>query len=66
MNREKLTEVIKSTLPEVIKSAYQKGYREGFTDACDLMRNATADLVQSMAESLEGHTIVVDEYEGEE
>lgn len=57
MNREKLT--------EVIKSAYQKGYREGFTDACDLMRDNATDLVQSMTESLEKHTIVVDEYGGE-
>lgn len=48
-------------LTKAIKSAYQKGYRDGFTDACDLMRNATIDLVQSMTEGLEEHTIAVDE-----
>lgn len=57
MSREKLT--------KAIRSVYQKGYREGFTDACNLMRNATMDLVQSMAETLEEHTIVVDEHGGE-
>lgn len=55
----------KQELTEAIKSVYQKGYREGFTDACGLMRNATADLVQSMSESLEDHTVVVDDYGGE-
>lgn len=56
-NREKLKDAILAT--------YRKGYREGFTDACSLMRNATIDLAQSMEESLEEHTIVVDEEEKE-
>lgn len=53
MNRDELT--------KVIKDSYQKGYREGFADACGLMRDATMDLVQSMEEGLSDHTMVVDE-----
>lgn len=45
------------------KSVYQKGYREGFTDACGLMRDATTGLVVSMEESLDSKTVVVDEQE---
>ena len=50
-------------LMDAIKTAYQRGYREGFADACGLIRDATKDLVQSMDESLEEHTIIVDEEE---
>jgi hypothetical protein len=53
-------------LVDAIKEAYQKGYRDGFSDACNLMRDATSNLVQSMEEGLEEHTIVVDEQGGEE
>ena len=48
-------------LVKAVKEAYQKGYRDGFSDACNLMRDATSDLVQSMEEGLDEHTIVVDE-----
>ena len=53
MNREHLM--------KAIKEAYQKGYRDGFSDACGLMRDATSDLILSMEEGLEEHIIVVDE-----
>lgn len=58
MNREQLM--------KALKEAYQKGYRDGFSDACNLMRDATSNLVQSMEEGLEEHTIVVDEQGDEE
>lgn len=48
-------------LVKAVKEAYQKGYRDGFSDACNLMRDTTSDLVQSMEEGLDEHTIVVDE-----
>ena len=51
-------------LLEATKKAYQEGYRAGFTDACDLMRGATTDLVVSMEESLDSKTIALDEREG--
>lgn len=35
-----------------LKAIYQKGYADGFTDACTLMRKSTVDLVESMNESL--------------
>lgn len=47
------------------KEWYQKGYREGFTDACDLAENTLSDLKASMEEGLVSHTIAVDE-KGEE
>ena len=53
-------------LVKVVKEAYQKGYRDGFSDACNLMRDTTSNLMQSMEESLEEHTTVVDELGGEE
>lgn len=34
------------------KVAYQKGYSEGFTDACNLMKKAAGDLVESINEAL--------------
>ena len=40
---------------EVIKTAkafYQKGYKEGFSDACKLMSNAIADLATSASETI--------------
>ena len=55
MNRDELV--------KLIKDFYQKGYREGFTDACGLMCNATTDLVRSMEEGLSNHVIAVDEME---
>ena len=56
MDRKKLLEAMKKT--------YQSGYKDGFTDACNLMRGATMDLVVSMKESLDSKTFVVDEQEG--
>ena len=41
---------------KVIKTAkaiYQKGYKEGFSDACKLMNQAVADLATSMTETIE-------------
>ena len=40
---------------EVIKTAksiYQKGYKEGFSDACKLMNQAVSDLATSMTETI--------------
>ena len=51
-------------LLEATKKTYQEGYKAGFTDACDLMRDATTDLVTSMEEGLDSKTVVVDEQEG--
>lgn len=48
-------------LMKAIKEAYQKGYRDGFSDACNLMRDTTSGLIQSMEEGLEERTIVVNE-----
>lgn len=45
------------------KAIYQKGYSEGFTDACNLMRESTAALVESMNETLDTATQV---FEGSE
>ena len=53
-------------LVKAVKESYQKGYHDGFFDACNLMRDTTSDLIQSMEEGLEEHTIVVDELGGEE
>ena len=46
------------------KEWYQKGYREGFTDACDLVEHALPSLKAFMEKGLDSHTIAVDE-EGE-
>ena len=35
-----------------LKAIYQKGYTDGFTDACTLMRESTMALIESMNESL--------------
>lgn len=43
------------------KEWYQKGYREGFTDACDLVEHSLPDLKASMEEGLNSHTVAVDE-----
>ena len=53
-------------LVKALKEAYQKGYRDGFTDSCNLLRDATSDLMQSMEDGLAEHTLVVDEQRGEE
>ena len=37
---------------ETAKAIYQKGYKEGFSDACKLMNNAVTDLAASMAETI--------------
>jgi hypothetical protein len=58
MNRDELV--------KFIKDSYQKGYREGFTDACNLMRDATTGLVRSMEKGLSSHVIAVDEMETKE
>ena len=46
------------------KAIYQKGYSEGFIDACNLMRESTMALVESMNESLDTATQVFEELKG--
>lgn len=60
----KLPAMDRKKMLEAMKKTYQEGYKAGFTDACDLMRGATTDLVASMEESLDSKTIVVEEREG--
>lgn len=43
------------------KEWYQKGYRDGFTDACDLVEHSLSGLKASMEKGLDSYTIVVDE-----
>lgn len=50
----------RNELVNVVKDSYQKGYRDGFMDACDLMRTATTDLAQSMEEGLLNSVTAVD------
>ena len=44
-----------------VKAIYQKGYSEGFTDACNLMRDSTGALIESMNESLATTTQIFEE-----
>ena len=43
---------------------YNQGYKDGFTDACNLVGHTLSGLKASAEKKLDGHTIVVDK-EGE-
>lgn len=51
-------------LVKAVKEAYKKGYHDGFSVSCRLMRNTTSNLMQSMEKGLDEHIIVVDQQGG--